>query len=316
MSRQLEGLLLNNVELFCLVAQHQGFTAAARETGLTTAAVSRAVNRLENQLGVRLLARTTRRVRLTDAGQRYFEQCRQAIGQLAEAAREASGQQLSPSGRVRISLPTSYGHFRVLPALPEFSARYPGIEFDLQLTNRNINFEEEGFDLAVRVRNPPESGLIARKLEDAPLVVVATPDYLSARGTPHSPDALQTHDCLRFVLPSTGASVPWLFQHDGKIFEQNPPGRYSCSDDILGPVTLARSGAGLVQTYRFLVERAIQAGELVEVLSGYAGASRPFFLLYPGNRHMPLRVRLLVDFLVERFNADRRPKESVPCCSD
>lgn len=302
MSRQLEGLLLNNVELFCLVAQHQGFSAAARATGLTTAAVSRAVNRLENQLGVRLLARTTRRVRLTDAGQRYFEQCRQAIGQLAEAAREATGQQLNPSGRVRISLPTSYGHFRVLPALPEFSVRYPGIEFDLQITNRNINFEEEGFDLAVRVRNPPESGLIARKLEDAPLVIVATPDYLRIHGTPGTPEDLRAHTCIGFVLPSTGASVPWLFQSGGKTIELTLPGRYSCSDDILGPVSLARSGAGLAQTYRFLVEQAIQAGELVEVLSGYAGASRPFFLLYPGNRHMPLRVRLFVDFLVEKFN--------------
>lgn len=308
MAPQLKGLRLNNVELFCLVAQHQGFTAAARAAGVTTAAVSRAVNQLESQLGARLLARTTRRVRLTDAGLRYFEQCQQAINQLADAAREVSGEQLSPSGTVRISLPTSYGHFRVMPVLPEFSAQYPGIEFELQLTNRNINFEEEGFDLAIRGREQPDSALIARKLEDASLVVVASPDYLRTSGTPKAPDDLITHSCIRFILPRTGTPVPWIFISGESPFEIFPPGRFTCSEDILGPVTLARAGAGLVQTYRFLVEEDLEKGTLVEVLSGYAGASRPFSLLYPGNRHMPLRVKLFVDFLVAKFRGqDPRP---------
>lgn len=308
MSRQLEGLQLNTVELFCLVAQHQGFTAAARVAGMTTAAVSRAVNRLENQLGVRLLARTTRQVRLTAEGLRYYEQCRQAIHQLAEAAREVTGQQLSPSGTIRISLPTSYGHTRVLPVLPEFSARYPGVEFDLQLSNRNIHFEEEGFDLAIRGRTPPDSGLIARKLEDAPLVVVASPEYLRHRGIPNTPDELVRHTCIRFVLPSTGIPVPWVFHANGRTVEIVPPGRFTCTEDILGPVTLARAGGGLAQTYRFLVEEALEKRTLAEVLPEYAGAARPFSLLYPGNRHMPLRVRLLVDFLLEKFQADDKRK--------
>ncbi len=300
MSRQPEGLPLSGVELFCLVAQHQGFTAAARASGLTTAAVSRAVNRLENQLGVRLLARTTRTVRLTDTGQRYYAQCADAIALLAEAAREAAGQQVLPSGLVRLSLPTSYGHFRVMPMLAEFAGRYPEIELDLHITNRNVQFEEEGFDLAIRARVPPDSGLIARKLEDAPLVVVASPDYLRRHGTPKHPDDLAAHACIQFILPSTGLTVPWLFTENGRIVERATRGRFRCAEDIQGPLTLACAGMGLAQTYRFMAEAALGSSELVEVLADYAGASRPFSMLYPGNRHVPVRVRVLIDFLVER----------------
>lgn len=305
MTRQLEGLLLSGIELFCLVAQHQGFSAAARATGMTTAAISRSVGRLEERLGVRLLTRTTRRVRLTDDGQRFYDQCRQALGQLAEAEREVTGQQLRPSGLVRISLPTSYGHHRVLPVLPEFSRRYPEVSLDLHLSNRNVNFAEEGFDLAIRGRTPPDSGLIARKLEDAALVVAASPAYLRKHGTPRHPEDLARHECLPFVLPRTGAVVPWLLRTgDGfeEIREFATDGRLRCTEDILGPVTLARAGAGLVQTYRFLIEADLRDGTLAEVLAGHAGASRPFSLIYPGNRHLPLRVRVLIDFLLEKFS--------------
>jgi DNA-binding transcriptional LysR family regulator len=298
MTRQFDDLRLGSIELFCLTAQHQGFTAAAKAAGLTAAAVSRSVARLEERLGVRLLMRTTRQVRLTEVGQRYYDQCRQALGQLSEAEREASGQQLKPSGLVRISLPTSYGHYRVLPLLPAFRRRYPDIEIEAALSNRNIDFTEEGFDLAVRGRAPPDSGLVARKLEDADLLIAAAPSYLKRRRAPRTPEDLARHDCLQFVLPSSGKLVPWLIQRDGSIVEWATDGPLRCADDILAPITLARAGAGLVQTYRFLVQADLQEGRLIEVLAEHAGASRPFSLIYPGNRHMPLRVRVLIDFLV------------------
>jgi DNA-binding transcriptional LysR family regulator len=298
MTRQFDDLRLGSIELFCLTAQHQGFTAAAKAAGLTAAAVSRSVARLEERLGVRLLMRTTRQVRLTEVGQRYYDQCRQALGQLSEAEREASGQQLKPSGLVRISLPTSYGHYRVLPLLPAFRRRYPDIEIEAALSNRNIDFTEEGFDLVVRGRAPPDSGLVARKLEDADLLIAAAPSYLKRRRAPRTPEDLARHDCLQFVLPSSGKLVPWLIQRDGSIVEWATDGPLRCADDILAPITLARAGAGLVQTYRFLVQADLQEGRLIEVLAEHAGASRPFSLIYPGNRHMPLRVRVLIDFLV------------------
>lgn len=290
---------LGGVELFCLVARHQGFTAAARAQGLTTPAVSRAVARLEKRLGVRLFVRTTRQVRLTEAGEHYYRQCRQALDQLKEAEREVTGRQQAAAGQVRISLPTSYGHYRVLPVLPAFLRRHPGIRIDAQLTNRNVDFADERFDLAVRGRVPPDSGLIVRRLEDAALVIVGAPAYLRDAGHPRTLAELEHHECLPFVLPSSGQPVPWQVVDEKRSRSLAASGRLRCSDDILGPVTLARAGAGLVQTYRFLVEADLREKRLVEVLAGHAGASRPFSLVYPGNRHVPARVRLLIDFLVE-----------------
>jgi DNA-binding transcriptional LysR family regulator len=200
-----------------------------------------------------------------------------------------------------MSLPTSYGHHRVLPVLPAFRAQYPGITLDLQLTNRNIDFAAEGFDLAVRGRTPPDSGLVARKLEDAELVVVATPAYLRRHGRPTTLESLQAHDCIQFVRPSTGQAVPWLLRRAGRDFEHLTSGGLRCSEDILGAVTLARHGAGLFQTYRFIVAEDLKRRALVAVLPAFAGASRPFSLLYPSQRHMPLRLRVLIDFLLARL---------------
>jgi DNA-binding transcriptional LysR family regulator len=301
MGRHFDDLNLGSIELFCRTAELQSFTAAAHAVGLTPAAVSRSVSRLEERLGVRLLVRTTRQVRLTESGHAYFERCRQALGELIEAEREVTGDQKLPSGKVRLSLPTSYGHYRVLPLLPAFREKYPAIELDIQLSNRNIDFTADGFDLAVRGRATPDSGLVARKLEDAQLVVVATPKYLQRHGKPTSLESLKTHDCIQFLLPSTGQVMPWLLRQASGDFDLVTKGGVCCSDDILGTVTLARSGAGLLQTYRFMVEKDLQQGTLEEVLQLFNGASRPFSMLFQANRHMPLRVRVLIDFLLEKL---------------
>lgn len=301
MSRQFDDLQLGSIELFCLAAELSSFTAAATSAGLTPAAVSRSVSRLEERLGVRLFTRTTRQIRLTEAGRAYFEQARQALGQLVEAEREATGQQLVPAGVLRISLPTPYGHYRVLPLLPAFRALYPAVQVEVNLSNRNVNFADEGYDLAIRGRAQPDSGLVARKLEDAALVVVAAPSYLQQAGTPTSLEVLQQHDCIQFLLPSSGQKIPWLFSDAGKALEVATSGGYCCSEDLLGGVTLARHGAGLLQTYRFIVEEDLRQGRLQEVLQPFAGRSRPFSLLYPHGRHVPLRVRLFIDFLLEKL---------------
>lgn len=305
MKRQFDDILLGSIELFCLAAELKSFTAAAVEAGVTPAAVSRSVSRLEARLGVRLFVRTTRQIRLTEPGLVYFQQCREALGRLVEAERAATGQQLAPAGLLRISVPTPYGHYRVLPLLAEYRAMYPGVQVDIHLSNRNIDFADDGYDLAIRVRPPPDSGLIARKLEDAQLVVVATADYLRLRGTPRTPDELASHDCIQFYLPSDGRKINWLFRSDGVDLEVPTSGGYSVSDDVLGCVTLARHGSGLLQTYRFIVEDDLRSGALREVLSDYAGRSRPITLLYPQNRHVPLRVRSFVDFMVGKLGDAR-----------
>ncbi|QGZ39636.1 transcriptional regulator, LysR family [Pseudoduganella flava] len=300
MKRQFDDIQLGSIELFVLAAEQEGFTPAAQIAGVTPAAVSRSVARLEERLGVRLFVRTTRRIRLTDSGRAYFEQCRQALAQLVDAEREVTGRQVAPAGLLRISAPTPYAHHRLLPALPRFHARYPDVSVEVHISNRNIDFADEGYDLAIRGREPGDSNLIARKLEDAELVLVAAPDYLRRAGRPRTLDDLARHPCIQFDLPSTGRRIPWLFHVDGTPLDVATNGPYTCSDDVLGIVTLARHGAGLVQTYRFIVEQDLARGDLVELLPAHGGRSRPFYLLYPHARHLSLRVRTFVDFLMEQ----------------
>jgi len=298
MKRQFDDVLLGSIELFCLAAELSSFTAAATAAGVTPAAVSRSVARLEERLGVRLFIRTTRQIRLTDGGRVYFEQCRQALSQLGEAERQITGAQAQPSGPLRISAPTPYAHYRLLPLLGEFRRKYPEVSIDIHVSNRNIDFADEGYDLAIRGRAPADSNLIARKLEDAELVLVAAPAYLKRAGTPTSLDQLDQHECIQFDLPSTGKRIPWPFMRDGKQVDLVTHGGLCCAEDVLGIVTLARSGAGVVQTYRFIVEQDLASGALVELLPQHGGTSRPFILLYPHARHLSLRVRTFVDFLL------------------
>ena len=299
MKRRFDDIQLGSIELFCLASEAGSFTAAALDAGITPAAVSRSILRLEARLGVRLFVRTTRSIRLTEAGRTYFEQCRQALSQLIEAEREVMGKQLVPAGTLRISVPTTYGHYRILPLLPLFRERYSEVKVDIHLSNRNIDFVSEGYDMAIRVRAQPDSGLIARHLEDAELVVVATQKYLDSAGTPVHPKELTTFDCIQFELPSSGRKIPWLFRDKDKPIEILTEGGYCFSEDILGGITLVKQHAGLFQTYRLIVEKELASGELVEVLQQYQGSFRPFTIFYPHKKHVPLRLRAFIDFLME-----------------
>jgi DNA-binding transcriptional LysR family regulator len=303
MQRQFDDLLLGSIELFCFAAELGSFTMAAAAASVTPAAVSRSVARLEKRLGVRLFVRTTRQIRLTDLGRNYFEQCRLALGQLVDAEREVTGQQTTPAGILRISMPTPYGHYRMLPLLAEYRERFPEVKVEVHLSNRNIDFADEGFDLAIRGNAPPDSGLIARTLEAAELVVVASPDYVRRAGKPATPDALETHDCIQFELPSNGRNVPWLFKKGGREVEVMTRGGYGSSGDVLAGVTLARNGVGVFQTYRFAVEDDLASGKLIELLPESGGCARPFILLYPHGRHLSSRVRTFVDFVVEKLHS-------------
>lgn len=301
MTRQLDGVMLGSIELFCLAADLESFAAAARVAGLTPAAVSRAIGRLEARLQVRLFVRTTRQIRLTEGGRAYLAQCRAALNQLLEAERELTGTQTEPSGVVRISVPTTFGQHCLLPLLPAFRAQYPQIQIEVQLSNRNIDFVADGFDLAVRAREQADSSLIARHLMDGELVVVGSRAYLRKHGTPKTLADLDQQDCMQFILPSSGQRVPWAFRHDGQDVELATQGNITCLDDILACVTLARAGGGLAQTYRFIVDEDIQQGRLVEVLKQHGGRTRPFSLMYLRDRYMPLRVRVFTDYVVKTF---------------
>lgn len=298
MSRSFDPVQLGSIEMFCKAAELQGFTAAARVLGVTAAAVSRSVGRLEERLGAKLFTRTTRLMRLTEEGRAYFEQCRQALAQIENAERAINGSQAEPAGLLRISVPTTYGHYRVLPVLPQFMAQYPKVRVEVDLSNRNIDFVEDGFDLAIRGGAPSDSRLVARQLEDATFGVFAAPQYLERRGTPDAPDQLQDHDCIVFVMPSTGRGLPWVFGRDGNNVDLPMHSRVSLQGDVLGCLSYAIGGGGLLQTYHFVAERHVQSGSLVEVMQAHGGRSRPFSILYPHNRHLLAKVRAFVAFML------------------
>lgn len=292
---------LTTIALFCKSAELGSFTAAANAMGLTPAAVSRGVGRLEERLGLKLFRRTTRSMSLTDDGRLYFEQCRSAIAQIDDAEKNITGQQSEPRGLLRISAPSTYAHYRLLPRLADFKSSYPLIELDINIANRNIDFVEDGYDVAIRLGTPPDSRLIARKLEDARVGVYATPAYLKMHGQPTQLADLKdkrVHTLLPFVLPSTGKPLPWIFTHDGQQIELTPHSTVQVSEDPLGCVVLARSSMGLVQTFKWIADR--YQGEFEEVLTPFAGCTRPYYLLYPQNRHLSAKVRALVDFLVPK----------------
>lgn len=295
MSRKFD--YLGDVEVFIAVVEHGSFTAAAVALSTTPSVLSRAVSRLETRLGRQLLQRTTRRVGLTEAGRVYLEQARSAFSLLDEAERDGQGQEGDMTGRVRMSVPTTYGHYRLPPLLARFSQHYPRVQVDLNITNRNVDLIAEGFDLAIRLGQMPDSGLVARKLEDAALLLVASPAYLHRMGTPQTLDDLHRHMCLPFILPRTGRIAPWVFREDERDVDWLPASPIETSDDVLGVVSLAEHGMGICQSYEFIVQDRIQRGQLVEVLPHLRGRSRPFSVIFAPHRRQSAATRAMIDLL-------------------
>ena len=302
LKRDFDPVQLGSIELFCKAAELSSFTLAAHALGLTPAAVSRSIARLEERLQLKLFARTTRQIRLTNEGQVYFEQCTQALTQIRETERNLTGRHSEPSGRLRISAPTSYSHHRLLPIMSKFFDAYPSIKIEFNISNRNIDFVEEGYDLAIRLGFPEDSRLVARKLEDVKHGLFAAPSYLARHGTPQIPADLAQHRCIQFVLPSSGRPMPWLLREEGRTQEYLSSTSIHVTDDVLGCVGLAKSGAGISQSFHYIVAEELARGELVEVLNAYTGHVRPYSIVYPQNRLMSATVRVFVEFVLKEIS--------------
>ncbi|WP_025118886.1 MULTISPECIES: LysR family transcriptional regulator [unclassified Serratia (in: enterobacteria)] len=298
MNQKLSEIQLGSLELFCLTAETGSFTAAATLAALTPAAVSRAVARLEARLGAKLLLRTTRSMRLTSEGEQYYLRCRQALNQLNDAEKQLAQEQELPAGLLTISVPTPYAHYRLLPRLPAFRRLYPEVTLDIHVSNHNVDLTAQGYDLAIRGNHLPDSELVARKLEDAALCVVAAPEYLAQYGTPTTPEELKHHECIQFELPGSGRLIPWEFMLFGQTVHLDIQGGVVCRDDFLSTLTLAKAGGGLMQVYRFTVATELAEGKLIEVLTDYDGVTRPFYMLTPYSRYQPSRLKALIQFLV------------------
>lgn len=293
MGRNLDDLLL-----FTRVVDVGSFTAAGRSLGLPTSTVSRRVARLEDRLGVQLLQRTTRKLNLTDAGRTYYDCGLRVSNDLEEAERAIAELQATPRGRLRATAPLELGPVTAL--VLDFLRAFPEVEVELELTNRHVDLVEEGFDVAVRAGNLPDSSLIAHKLADNELGLFASEAYVERRGAPRTPEEIREHDCI--VFPPLAPNSTWSLRSNGKIVRVPLRGRLTVNHLIAAKdAAMGGLGIALIPTQFCVVELA--AGQLQQLLPKACPPAGSIWLMVPSRRHLPARVRAFVDFLKNNYAA-------------
>ena len=287
---------------FTRALEHGSFTRAAKSLGLTQAAISRAVQRLEESLGVMLFRRSTRALQPTAEGRAYYTKCRAALLLLEEARHDVQSGASEVRGLVRLSLPITLGLHVLLPRLEALREKLPEVELEIHVTNQNVDFVHDGADLAVRMGTLKDASLVARKLGDFSVGVFASKEYLAARGPLKRLDDLLAHDCMTFIMPSTGRVLPWIFAAPNA--EVTPRSSLRCVEDPRAGVVLAKAGLGLFQTYHFMVQDELRSGALVEVLKARSGRTRPFSLIRPRTAVTSRAVRAVAEMIIEAARAE------------
>lgn len=289
------------MQVFVRVAESGSFTRTAEAMDLPKASVSQYVARLEAHLGVRLLHRTTRRLRLTDDGAAYCERARLLLDDLADLESGLARAHRAPRGRLRIDVPAAFGRHVLVPALPDFQARYPELSLDIGSSDRPVDLLQDGVDCVIRGGSLHDDSLIGRRLRRYPVVTCAAPAYLCQHGLPKHPQELGRHALLGFFSAKTGQTFPYDFSQDGERIEVAGPWRHSFNDaDSFLAAGLA--GLGILQCVRSeWVERQLQTGALLPLLEDWAVEPLDLHILYPSRRHLSARLRVFVDWVVERL---------------
>jgi DNA-binding transcriptional LysR family regulator len=290
---------LKQIESFVAVATKGSLTAAAHAEGVAPAVIGRRIDALESRLGVKLLLRTTRRITLTHEGSAYLEDCQRILAELASAEASVTEGGVKASGHLRVTAPAGFGRRHVAPLVPRFLAQHAEVSLSLNLSDRVVDIVNEGFDCAVRVGDLPDSSLVSVRLADNRRLCVATPAYLMRAGVPAAPAELMRHQCL--TLSSDASQTRgWAFMVDGKLTHLRPAGRLDCSDgQVLHDWCLA--GLGIAWRSTWEVEREVANGRLQAVLADHAAPPNGIYAVFPHARHLPLRVRLWIDFLKHSF---------------
>jgi DNA-binding transcriptional LysR family regulator len=283
---------------FVAVVESGGFSAAARHLGMPLATVSRKVSDLEDQLGIQLLTRTTRKVSLTEVGQHHFETCRRLLDELNEAERLASGEYRAPRGELVVAAPAGLGSAYLTPIVTDFLAAYPDVDVDLRLADRVVNLPDEGIDIALRVGDLPDSSLIAIRVGTLSQVVCGSPAYLADHGTPVAPDDLRHHACVTFT--GLDARQEWAFRHGGDVMRVPVRSRLSVSAADAA-VDAAGAGLGLTRLLCYQASPSLAARRLTLVLRAFEPEPVPVSLVYPSGRRMPQKLKAFIDFVVPRL---------------
>ncbi len=288
------------MRVFTAVVDAGTFVGASDELAMSKAAVSRYVSDLEHRLGVRLLHRTTRKLSLTEEGTVFLARCREILASIEASEAELSTRSESASGLLKISVPVSFGIQHLAPLWSEFLAAQPGVSLDVQLADRVIDLVDEGFDVAVRIAKLPDSSLVSRKLASTRLVLCASPGYLKQHGVPAHPSELAGHDLLGYSLLAMGDQ--WQFEGPtGTVTVKVRPRIWTNNGDTCVAAALRDSGIQLQPT--FLIARALESGDLVQVLPDYRSLELGIYAVYPTRKFLLPKVRVLVDFLAEKLRA-------------
>jgi DNA-binding transcriptional LysR family regulator len=292
---------LKQLESFVAVATKGSLTATALAEGVAPAVIGRRIDALEERLGVKLLVRTTRRISLTHEGSAFLEDCQRLLTDLASAEASVSAGGVKASGHLRVTAPAGFGRRHVAPLVPRFIALHPDVSVSLNLSDRVVDIVNEGFDCAVRVGDLPDSSLISVRLADNRRQCVAAPSYLQRAGVPQHPADLGRHECL--TLSSDASQTRgWAFRVDGEVTHLRPHGRLDCSDgQVLHDWCL--QGLGIAWRSTWEVASEISAGRLQALLEAYAAPPNGIFAVFTHARHLPLRVRLWIDFLKQTYGS-------------
>jgi len=289
---------LVSMRAFTKVVASGSFSEAARELRLSRSAVSKYIIDLEEALGVQLLNRTTRSASPTDNGRRYYERCLAILSDIEEADLIASDLQVKPRGLLHVNAPMSFGTLHLGTAVAEFMQRYPEMQIQLVLSDQQVDMVQEGFDVTIRIADLPASSLVARKIVPARRVICASPTYLKRRGMPKHPKDLRDHECLTYGHLATGTQ--WkLSGKDGDHWLQVPWTLCTNNAEVLRDAAVSGRGIALLPT--FIAGQDLQSGKLQSILTKYRAPDLSVYALYPPTRHLSVKVRVFIDFLVERF---------------
>lgn len=288
-----------NMGAFIRVVEAGSISGAADRLGVAKSAVSRRLKELEEHLGVELFHRTTRRMNLTDTGRAFYHQSVRILEDVLEAELATSQAHATLKGSLKIALPSTFGLMHMGPAINEFSQENPKIEFDLDFNDREVDLIQEGFDLAIRIANLPDSSLIARRLAPIQFVMCASPAYLEQMGTPQSPDELSEHQCLVYSLIRDFEYWHLSDSNGREIRVKIRPYLKASTGEFLKDAAV--EGLGIILLPSFIAYKEIERGALVQILKEYKLPQMDAYAIYPQTRHLSQRVRAFVDFLVKRF---------------
>jgi len=290
---------LKQMETFVAVTARGSLVAAAQAEGVAPGVIGRRIDALEERLGVKLLLRTTRKLTLTHEGSAFLEDCQRLLADLANAEASVSAGGVKASGHLRVTAPAGFGRRHVAPLVPEFLAQHPDVSLSLNLSDRVIDIVNEGVDCAVRVGDLPDSSLFSVRLADNRRLCVAAPPYLQRAGVPRTPAELSRHACL--TLSSDASQTRgWAFVVDGQLTHLRPSGGLDCSDGQVLHAWCLR-GLGIAWRSTWEVEQDVAAGRLQVVLADFAAPPNGIFAVFPQRKHLPLRVRLWIDFLKHSY---------------